>query len=134
MQNRQATRLLFEMSHAGRRAHRLPAVSVPGGRSLEDRLPAKYRAASPPPLPELAEGDVVRHFTVLSTRNMSVDTNFYPLGSCTMKYNPKRNERLASLPGLVDVHPQQRSRRSKGCCDCCLSCKRCSLRSAACQG
>ncbi len=107
MQNRQATRLLFEMSHAGRRAHRLPAVSVPGGRSLEDRLPAKYRAASPPPLPELAEGDVVRHFTVLSTRNMSVDTNFYPLGSCTMKYNPKRNERLASLPGLVDVHPQQ---------------------------
>ena len=72
-----------------------------------DLLPGEYLADAPPPLPELAEPDVVRHFTNLSTMNMSVDTHFYPLGSCTMKYNPKRNERLASLPGWLDVHPYQ---------------------------
>ena len=54
-----------------------------------------------------AEPDVVRHFVNLSTLNMSVDTHFYPLGSCTMKYNPKRHERLSRLPGIVDVHPHQ---------------------------
>jgi glycine dehydrogenase subunit 2 len=70
-------------------------------------LPPALLAAEPPPLPELAEVDVVRHFVNLSTQNMSVDTHFYPLGSCTMKYNPKRNERLAALPGLVDLHPYQ---------------------------
>ena len=62
---------------------------------------------TPLPLPELSEPDVVRHFVNLSTRNFSVDTHFYPLGSCTMKYNPKRNERLAALPGLADLHPYQ---------------------------
>ena len=76
-------------------------------RALDELLPADAVAETPPPLPELAEPDVVRHFTNLSQRNMSVDTHFYPLGSCTMKYNPKRNERLASLPGLADVHPFQ---------------------------
>jgi glycine dehydrogenase subunit 2 len=58
-------------------------------------------------LPELAEPDIVRHFTNLSTLNMSVDTHTYPLGSCTMKYNPKRNERAANLSGIVDLHPYQ---------------------------
>ena len=67
-------------------------------------VPAYEEAAS---LPELAEPDVVRHYTNLSTLNMSVDTHFYPLGSCTMKHNPKRNERLASLPGMLHVHPYQ---------------------------
>src|SRR5574341_849859 len=62
---------------------------------------------TPPPLPEVGEMDLIRHFVNLSTRNMSVDTNFYPLGSCTMKYNPKRHERLASLPGLANLHPLQ---------------------------
>ena len=62
---------------------------------------------TPLPLPELSEPDVVRHFVNLSTRNFSVDTHFYPLGSCTMKYNPKRNERLASLPGMAGLHPYQ---------------------------
>jgi glycine dehydrogenase subunit 2 len=60
-----------------------------------------------PPLPELAEPEVVRHYANLSTLNMSVDTHFYPLGSCTMKYNSKRNERVAGLPGIVDLHPYQ---------------------------
>ncbi len=106
MRNTQATQLLFELSRPGRRAHRLPACDVPEG-PLCDALPRELLAETPPPLPELAEGDVIRHFTNLSTLNMSVDTHFYPLGSCTMKYNPKRNERLASLPGLIDLHPHQ---------------------------
>ncbi len=69
--------------------------------------PPRSCPTRPHRLPELAEPDVVRHFTNLSTMNMSVDAHFYPLGSCTMKYNPKRNERLAALPGWLDVHPYQ---------------------------
>ena len=84
----------------------MPACDVPV-RPLEDLLPQEWLASTPPALPELSEPDVVRHFTNLSTGNMSVDTHFYPLGSCTMKYNPKRNERLASLPGIADLHPYQ---------------------------
>jgi glycine dehydrogenase subunit 2 len=84
----------------------MPACDVPV-RPLEELLPHQALAATPPALPELSEPDVVRHFTNLSTLNMSVDTHFYPLGSCTMKYNPKRNERLASLPGIADLHPYQ---------------------------
>lgn len=106
MRNTKSTQLIFELSRSGRRAHLLPPTDVPNV-DLSNTLPAGALADAPPPLPELAEGDVVRHFTNLSTLNMSVDTHFYPLGSCTMKYNPKRNERLASLPGLVDVHPYQ---------------------------
>ncbi len=106
MRNRQATRLLFELSKPGRRAARVPACDVPTG-ELGDLLPDAALADEPPPLPELGEPDIIRHFVNLSTLNMSVDTHFYPLGSCTMKYNPKRNERLASLPGLADVHPYQ---------------------------
>jgi glycine dehydrogenase subunit 2 len=101
-----ATQLLFELSRPGRRAVRFPDADTPPV-PLTDLLPREALADAPPPLPELAEPDVVRHFTNLSTQNMSVDTHFYPLGSCTMKYNPKRNERLASLPGFLDVHPYQ---------------------------
>lgn len=104
MDKEQSTELLFDLSRPGRRAARYPARDVP--ESPIDLAPGE-RASAPPPLPELAELDVVRHFTNLSTRNMSIDTNFYPLGSCTMKYNPKRNERLAALPGLADLHPYQ---------------------------
>ena len=92
-------------------------------------LPAGAAGAAPPPLPELAEPDVVRHFTNLSTLNMSVDTHFYPLGSCTMKYNPKRNERLAALPGMADLHPYQPDETLQGCSSCCTSCSRCWPRS-----
>ncbi|KAA5544535.1 glycine dehydrogenase subunit 2 [Roseiconus nitratireducens] len=113
MRNQQATKLLFEMSRSGRRAHHLPPLPAEG-ETAASLLPADQLADAPPPLPELAEGDVVRHFVNLSTLNMSVDTHFYPLGSCTMKYNPKRNERMASLPGLVDVHPLQSDRSVPG--------------------
>jgi glycine dehydrogenase subunit 2 len=106
MRNNRATQLLFELSRPGRRGNRLPAVDVPA-LPLAELLPAGSIAATSPPLPELTEPELVRHFTNLSTQNMSVDTHFYPLGSCTMKYNPKRNERLAGLTGLVDLHPYQ---------------------------
>ena len=101
MRNHRATQLLFDLSVPGRRGNRLPASDVPQ-QPLDELLPESARSESMLPLPELAEPDVIRHFTNLSTQNMSVDTHFYPLGSCTMKYNPKRNERLASLPGFLE--------------------------------
>jgi glycine dehydrogenase subunit 2 len=106
MDKKQSTELLFELSHPGRRTHRLPECDVPT-KEASSLLPADALADAPPPLPEVGEIDLVRHFVNLSTKNMSIDTNFYPLGSCTMKYNPKRHERLASLPGMADVHPLQ---------------------------
>ncbi len=106
MRNHQATQLIFELSKPGRRSSQLPPCDVPAP-ALQELLPAAALSAVPLPLPELAEPDVVRHFTNLSTMNMSVDAHFYPLGSCTMKYNPKRNERLAALPGWLDAHPYQ---------------------------
>lgn len=106
MRNLQATQLLFELARPGRRANRLAHCDAPEV-DLSATYPAAALRVSPAPLPELSEGDVVRHFTNLSTLNMSVDTHFYPLGSCTMKYNPKRNERLANLPGMADLHPHQ---------------------------
>ena len=101
-----STTLLFELSKSGRRATRMPACDVPE-QSITDLLPESALSDSAPPLPELAEPDVVRHFTNMSTLNMSVDTHFYPLGSCTMKHNPKRNERAAAMPGMSHVHPYQ---------------------------
>ena len=106
MRNTLSTRLLFELSKPGCRAAVLPKCDVPE-KPASDLLPSSSLASSPPPLPELAEPDIVRHFVNLSTLNMSVDTHFYPLGSCTMKYNPKRNERIASLPGFANLHPLQ---------------------------
>ncbi len=113
MRNRQATQLISELSHAGRRAAEFPRSDVPDW-PLEDLIPTEFQATSMPKLPELAEPDVVRHFVNLSTLNMSVDTHFYPLGSCTMKYNPKRHERLSRLPGIVDIHPHQTAGNIQG--------------------
>src|SRR5262245_46758975 len=106
MRNTQATNLLFDLSHAGRRAAVFPKSDVPE-KSLSELLPKDVLAAEPPPLPEVTEPDVIRHFVNLSTLNMSVDTHFYPLGSCTMKYNPKRHERLSRIGGIGDLHPYQ---------------------------
>jgi glycine dehydrogenase subunit 2 len=111
MTNNQSTDLLFEISHPGRRCHRLPACDVPARDNL---LPASAVADAPPPLPEIGEIDLIRHFVNLSKRNMSIDTNFYPLGSCTMKYNPKRHERLANLPGMANLHPLQSDASCQG--------------------
>ncbi|HLA86237.1 MAG TPA: aminomethyl-transferring glycine dehydrogenase subunit GcvPB [Thermoguttaceae bacterium] len=106
MRNHQATQLLFELSRPGLSAVQLPACDVPT-RPMAELLPGRAVADAPLPLPELSEPDVTRHFVNLSTLNMSVDTHFYPLGSCTMKYNPKRNERIASMPGFAGLHPYQ---------------------------
>ncbi len=106
MRNTRATQLLFELSKPGRVGAQLPACDVPES-DLEQLIPARHLAAEKAPLPELPEPEIVRHYANLSTFNMSVDTNFYPLGSCTMKYNSKRNERLANLPGMADLHPYQ---------------------------
>src|SRR4051794_28181689 len=97
-------KLVYEKSQAGRRASALPSYDkLPP----PPELPEELRRIEPPRLPEVAEFELVRHFTELSTRNFGVDTGFYPLGSCTMKYNPRINERLAMLPGFRDLHPYQ---------------------------
>lgn len=114
MRNHRAAQLIFELSSPGRRGVRFPASEVLPDRALESLLPPEHLADTLPPLPEVAEPEVVRHFTNLSTLNMSVDTHFYPLGSCTMKYNSKRNERMASLPGMLDVHPHQSDETLQG--------------------
>ena len=114
MRNTLATELLFDLSQPGRRAALYPDSDVPE-RPLEELIPAAHRLQGDgPQLPEVTEPDVIRHFLNLSTLNMSVDTHFYPLGSCTMKYNPKRHERLSRLPGLVDLHPYQRTCDQQG--------------------
>ncbi len=106
MRNTRATQLLFELSRPGRRSAHIPCDDVPQT-PIDQLLPSALLAATPPALPELGEPEIVRHYVNLSTHNMSVDTHFYPLGSCTMKYNPKRNERMAALPGIADLHPYQ---------------------------
>src|SRR5262249_51830096 len=106
MRNPRATQLLFELSKPGRRAGLMPACDVPE-KPVAELLPAWAVAERPPPLPELAEPDVMPHFVNLWTQNMSVDTHTYPLGSCTMKYNPKRNERVAAMPAFAHLHPYQ---------------------------
>ncbi|MCA9199239.1 MAG: aminomethyl-transferring glycine dehydrogenase subunit GcvPB, partial [Planctomycetales bacterium] len=113
MRNLQASKLIFELSKKGRGSVRLPAADVPET-DVRQHLPAYALADKELPMPEVAEPDVIRHFTNLSTMNMSVDTHFYPLGSCTMKYNSKRNERLASLPGFLNVHPYQSEKSMQG--------------------
>ncbi len=98
--------LIFESSRPGRSTAIFPASDVPET-PIDALIPARFRQDDLPALPELGELDIVRHYTNLSALNMSIDSNFYPLGSCTMKYNPKRNERLAALPGLGAQHPYQ---------------------------
>src|ERR687897_2503905 len=103
-------RLVFEKSRAGRRAGRVPRpaeLSTPP-------VPEELRRERPARLPEIPEIELVRHFTELSTRNFGIDTGFYPLGSCTMKYNPRVNERVAALPGFRDLHPHQDEDASQG--------------------
>ncbi|HEX2028440.1 MAG TPA: aminomethyl-transferring glycine dehydrogenase subunit GcvPB [Nitriliruptorales bacterium] len=98
------TPLIFERSIPGRRASTLPSLDV-DGRPVEDLLQGAELASSPPPLPEVNERDIVQHYTRLSQRNHGIDLGHYPLGSCTMKYNPKVAERVAALPGFAGLHP-----------------------------
>ncbi len=105
-------KLIFEKSQAGRRGGELPRYDLPAAGVPED-----LRRSEPPRLPELAEPELLRHFTELSTRNFGIDTGFYPLGSCTMKYNPRVNERLVMLSGFRDLHPHQEESGAQGAFD-----------------
>ena len=105
--------LIFERSVPGRRGYALPPCDV-SPQSIESLIPEEHRRADTPPLPEVAEFDVVRHFTRLSQLNFSVDTNVYPLGSCTMKYNPKLNERIAAWSRFALIHPMQPASQTQG--------------------
>jgi glycine cleavage system P protein (glycine dehydrogenase) subunit 2 len=97
-------KLIFELSVPGRVGYSLPEADVPEA-DVERFLPKAHLRSRPAELPEVSELDVVRHYTRLSRMNYGVDTHFYPLGSCTMKYNPKVNEDMARLPGFARLHP-----------------------------
>ncbi|MCI0880680.1 MAG: aminomethyl-transferring glycine dehydrogenase subunit GcvPB [Chloroflexi bacterium] len=102
-------RLLMDRSVAGRRAFTLPESDVP-----VQELPDPSLLRDDIELPEVSQLEVIRYFSLLSQLNFSIDTNFYPLGSCTMKYNPKINDELANLPGLADIHPLQPAETVQG--------------------
>ena len=99
-----AEKLIFERSRPGTRGALIAPLDVPG-KGVDALVPPGLRRAVEPVLPEVSEPVVVRHFTNLSVLNHHVDKDFYPLGSCTMKYNPKINDRMAALPGFASLHP-----------------------------
>ncbi len=101
--------LIFEKSKPGRRAGRVPSYGLP-----VPEIPPELRRERPPRLPEVPENELVRHFTALADRNFGIDTGFYPLGSCTMKHNPRVNERVVALPGFRDLHPLQEDEGAQG--------------------
>ena len=104
---------VFELSHPGRSGYRLPALDVPSV-DLAEVLGASNLREALPELPELSEPEVVRHFTRLAEMNFHVDRAMYPLGSCTMKYNPRINEEMAGLPGFTGVHPEADAAECQG--------------------
>src|SRR5205809_6719946 len=99
-------KLIFEKGAPGRRVDTLPAMDVPT-EALDSMVPANMLRKEPAPLPEVSEIAVVRHYTYLSQRNSGVETGFYTLGSCTMKYNRKLNEDMTALPAFSRIHPCQ---------------------------
>jgi glycine dehydrogenase subunit 2 len=104
---------IFERSRPGRRAFVAPPLDVPA-RPAHELLPPSLRRRRPAALPEVSEPELVRHYNRLSRRNFDLDLGFYPLGSCTMKHNPKLHERLAALPGNARLHPLQDPARAQG--------------------
>src|SRR5258708_35550721 len=112
MLNTDDEKLVFELSRPGRRAFSLPTLDVPAASA--DAIPATARRSKPPVPPEFAGRDLVRHYTRLSQRNYGIDLGFYPLGSCSMKYNPKLAEDVASMPGFRRLHPLQPESQIQG--------------------
>jgi glycine dehydrogenase subunit 2 len=104
---------IFERSKRGRRAYVAPALDVPE-RDHDQLIPPSLRRSEPARLPEVSEPEIVRHYNRLSRRNFDLDSGFYPLGSCTMKHNPKLHERLARLPGHARLHPLQEPEAAQG--------------------
>jgi glycine dehydrogenase subunit 2 len=102
-------KLIYEKSRSGRRASSLPRHDLPA-----PAIPEELRREEQPRLPEISEPELVRHFTALADRTFGIDTGFYPLGSCTMKHNPRVNERVVALPGFRDLHPLQEEDGAQG--------------------
>jgi glycine dehydrogenase subunit 2 len=112
-QQRDPVLTIFEKSQPGRRAAVLPDAGVPE-RPLAELIPERLLRSEPPRLPEVSEPEITRHYNRISRRNFDLDTGFYPLGSCTMKHNPRVNERIAALPGHARLHPAQNPKRAQG--------------------
>jgi glycine dehydrogenase subunit 2 len=112
-QQREPVTTIFERSVPDRRAAVLPPPEVPE-RPLDELIPARLLRDRPAELPEVSEPEIVRHYNRISRRNFDVDTGPYPLGSCTMKHNPRLNERVAALPGHARLHPAQDPKRAQG--------------------
>jgi glycine dehydrogenase subunit 2 len=112
-QQRDGARTIFQKGAPGRRAFHCPPAEVPAVESRE-LLPAAFRRAQSPRLPEVSEPEIVRHYVGISKRNFDLDSGFYPLGSCTMKHNPRLHERVAALPGHARLHPLQDPDRAQG--------------------
>jgi glycine dehydrogenase subunit 2 len=110
---REPARTIFEKGARGRRAFACPPLDVPEA-DAQQLLPAALRRARPARLPEVSEPELVRHYVRLSKRNFDLDSGFYPLGSCTMKHNPRLHERVAALPGHARLHPRQHPSRAQG--------------------
>jgi glycine dehydrogenase subunit 2 len=112
-QQREHATTIFEKGAPGRRAFVAPELDVP---EVDPQLlmPERLRRSEPPRLPEASEPEIVRHYVNLSKRNFDLDSGFYPLGSCTMKHNPRVHERVAALPGHARLHPLQDPRRAQG--------------------
>jgi glycine dehydrogenase subunit 2 len=105
--------LIRDKGREGRRGFTLPKLDVEGT-SLEEVVPKKSLREEKPKLAEVDEPTVIRHYTNLSRRNWGIDTNFYPLGSCTMKHNPRANEAAAVVPGFAGLHPLQPEDQAQG--------------------
>jgi glycine dehydrogenase subunit 2 len=110
---REPARTIFEKGAPGRRAFVAPALDVPEV-DVSELLPDRFRRVQPPRLPEVSEPEIVRHYVGISKRNFDLDSGFYPLGSCTMKHNPRLHERVAALPGHARLHPLQDPERAQG--------------------
>ncbi|CAN5806405.1 hypothetical protein BH23ACT12_BH23ACT12_16050 [soil metagenome] len=104
---------IYDLSVPGRRASTVPAPDA-GVASAADVIPAGMLRNQSPHLPEVSELDMVRHYTNLSRKNWSIEVGAYPLGSCTMKYNPKIHEQTAALPGFSRLHPWQPAEQAQG--------------------
>jgi glycine dehydrogenase subunit 2 len=110
---RDAVRTIFQKGAPGRRAFVCPELDVPAI-DVSELLPGRFRRSQPPRLPEVSEPEIVRHYVGISKRNFDLDSGFYPLGSCTMKHNPRLHERVAALPGHARLHPLQDPERAQG--------------------
>ncbi len=106
-------KLIFEISKQGRQGYKLPVCDVESI-DIREMIPQHLLSKKDINLPEVSEVDVIRHFTLLSNKNYGVDTGFYPLGSCTMKYNPKVNEDMASISSFTGIHPYQSEKTVQG--------------------